>query len=429
MKKGRSMIVCFAMIAAFTLTGAYIGPAQGAEQPVLKIGCPLPFTGFVAESAREMQDVTLMYIAEQGGKLGGIPVQVIFEDDETQVETAITKTKKLIEHDKVHLLTGGMLAHEGLAMVDTVNKEKIAYVGHTGPTADEFIRLKSPYIWGAGHTTPSQEGMPFGDYAYKKLGYRKIAMMGQDYAWGWQVAGGFHFAFERAGGKIVQRLWSPIGTTDYAPFVTQLRRDVDAVFAVLVGADVPRFVKAYSDYGLKAKIPLIGNEDIVAQDAIRYYGDEALGIVGVTPYTPNWDRPELQKFVNAYRKRSGRIPSFWSEVSYVATMAIDRALWKLRKEGVAPEELPKFVRDNPLKFMAALKAIDLSDAPSSPIKVDDYNFAIRDYYVVKLIKKDGKIFDQGIDTFRNIGVFFNVPPDEFLKNPVFSREFPPTSRE
>ena len=418
MKNSRLIIISLATVLAFSLAGAYVEPAQ-AQLPVLKIGCPLPFTGFVGESAKEMKDVFLMYIDEKGGKLGGLPVEVIFEDTETQAEMMVTKTKKLIEHDQVHLLTGGMLAFEGLAIVDTITKAKIAYVGHTGVTADEYSRLKSPYISGVAHTTPSQETMPFGDYAYKVLGYRKMAMMGQDYAWGWQIAGGFHFGFERAGGKIVQKLWSPIGTADYAPFVTQLRRDVDAIFAVLVGADVPRFVKAYSDYGLKGKIPLIGNEDLVAQDAIRYYGDEALGIVGVTPYTPNLDRPALQKFVNAYRKRSGKIPSFWSECSYVAAMAIDRALLQLRKEGVRAEELPKFVRNNAARFISAIKAIDLSDAPSSPIRVDVYNFGIRNFYVVKLVKKDGKVFDQVIDTFRNISQFFTLTPADFLKNPVF----------
>jgi branched-chain amino acid transport system substrate-binding protein len=418
------MIICLATVFVLSLAGSYAEAAE-AEPPVLKIGAPLPFTGFVAESAREMQDVFLMYIDQNEGKLGGLPVEVIFEDTETQAEMVVTKVKKLIEHDRVHLLTAGMLAFEGLAMVDTITKAKIAYVGHTGVTADEYSRLKSPYISGVAHNTPSQENMPLGEYAYKKLGYRKIAIMAQDYAWGWQCAGGFHFGFERAGGKIVQKLWSPIGTTDYAPFVTQLRRDVDAIYSVLVGADVPRFVKAYSDYGLKAKIPLLGSEDLVAQDAIRYYGDEAIGIIGITPYTPNLERPALQKFVEAYRKRSGRIPSFWSETSYLAAMAIDRALWRLREEGVPAQELPEVVRNDAARFISAIRAIDLSDAPSSPIRVDDYNFSIRDFYLVELVKKDGKIFDKIIDSFRDVSQFWTLEPEEFLKNPVFSRDFPP----
>ncbi len=373
-----------------------------------------------------------MYIEENGGTLGGIPVEVIFEDTETQAEMVVVKTKKLIDSDKVHLLSGGMLAFENIAMVDAITKAKIAMVGHTGTANEELARLKSPYISGAAKHTPGAETMPFGDYAYNVLGYRTMAIIGQDYAWGWQTTGGFQFAFERAGGKIVQKLWAPIGTTDYAPFVTQLRRDVDAIYGTLVGADVPRFVKAYQDFGLKAAgIPFLGSEDFVAEDAYRYYGDEAIGIVGITPYTPNLDRPELQKFIAAYQKISGGPkPTFWSESSYEAAMAIDRALWQLRDEGVPAHELPEFVRNNAARFIATIRGIDLSDAPASAVTVDDYNWGIRDFYVVELVKKDGEIVDQVIDTIPEVGQFWGIDdPIAHLANPLFSREFPPVIHE
>jgi branched-chain amino acid transport system substrate-binding protein len=422
-KKGKLKTIFFVVTLMILLVGTYVERVQ-AEPPVLKIGVPLPFTGFVAESAREMQEVTSMYVEQNEGKLGGIPVEVIFEDTETQAEMVVTKTKKLIEHDQVHLLAGGMLAFEGLAMVDSVSKAKIALVGMTGVSSDDIARLRNPYISGVGKHTPSQENMPLGEYAYNKLGYRKMAIIGQDYAWGWHCAGGFHFAFERAGGKVVQKIWTPIGTADYAPFVTQLRRDVDAVYAALVGADVPRFVKAFNDYGLKAKIPLISSEDLVAQDAIRYYGDEALGIIGSTVYTPALDRPELKKFIEAYQERSGRTPSFWSEASYTAMMAIDLALQQLRKEGVKADELPKVVRNDAVRFISAIRKIDLSGAPSSPIRIDQYNWPIRNFYLVKLVKKDGKINEQVIGTFPMVSQFWKLDPEEFMKIPVFSRDFP-----
>jgi branched-chain amino acid transport system substrate-binding protein len=427
MKKRKLMIICLAAVLVLSLAGSY-AEATEADLPVLKIGTALPFTGFVAESAKEMEEVFLMYVDQNGGKLGGLPVEVIFEDTETQAEMVVTKTKKLIANDQVHLLSGGMLAFEGLAMVDAVNKAQIALVGWTGVCNDEFSRLKSPYVSGAAKHTPSAETMPFGEYAYKVLGYRKMAILGQDYAWGWQTTGGFHFTFERAGGKIVQKLWAPIGTADYAPFVTQIRRDVDAVYSTLVGADVPRFVKAYRDFGLKGQIPLLGSEDFVAEDAIRYYGDEAVGIIGITPYpATNFERPEFQKFVEAYRKLSGKNPTFWGEAAYVAAMAIDRALLRLREEGVPTNELPKLVREDAVRFISTIRALDLSDAPASPVRVDDYNWGIRNFYLVELVKKDGKVSDQVIHTFPDVSQFWTLEPEEFLKNPVFSREFPPVT--
>jgi len=385
----------------------------------------LPFTGVVAESAREEQECFLMYIDEQGGTLGGLPVEVIFEDTETQAEMVVTKTKKLIDHDQVHLLSGGMLAFEAVAAMEPVIAAKIAFVSITS-ASDVLAQLGSPYMTNATVRSGSQETMPFGEYAYNVLGYRKMAILGQDYTWGWETTAGFHFAFERAGGQIVQKLWAPIGTVDYAPFVTQLRRDVDAVYTTLIGADIPRFVNAYSDYGLKDKIPLLASEDLVAEDSIRYYGDEALGIIGVTPFTVNLVRPEMQRFVEAYQTRTGKSPTFWGEGAYLAAMAIDRGLRRLQwEEGVPAHELPEFVRNNAERLISAIRATDFSDAPSGPIRVDEFNNAIRNFYLVKLVKKDGKIIDEPFHTFPEVSQFWTFDPEEFMAQPMFSREFPP----
>jgi branched-chain amino acid transport system substrate-binding protein len=269
--------------------------------------------------------------------------------------------------------------------------------------------------------------MPLGTYAYEDLGYRRIATLGQDYAWGWQTVGGFQYAFEAAGGDVVQKLWAPIGTTDFAPFVNQINEDVDAVYVTLIGADIPRFVQAYADFGLKDRIPMLTSEDLVAQDAIRFYsGDAALGIVGITPFTANLDRPEMQEFVQAYEERTGNIPTFWGESAYVAAMVIDRTLTYLQEEqGVALEDLPDWVRENGEAFAAASREIDLSDAPSSAVTVDEYNRQVRDFYIVELVEEGGTITDRLVETVPEVTQFWTFDQQEFLANPLFSRSFPP----
>jgi branched-chain amino acid transport system substrate-binding protein len=423
MKSRGLTIACVAAVVVLSCVQAY------AAVPVLKVGMPLPLTGVVAESAKEMEQIFRMYLDETGGKLGGLPVQLIVEDTETQAEMVVTKTRKLIDADQVHLLTGGMLAFEALAMRDPAIKAKIAHVISISTADDLTQRLRSPYIIRVSISS-SQETMPFGEYAYNVLGYRKVATVGQDYAWGWETVGGFQFAFEQLGGKVVQKLWAPIGTTDYAPFVTQLRGgSFDAVWATLIGADIPRFVQAYQAYGLKDKAPLIGSEDLVDQDVFRYYGDEALGIIGATPYNVNLDRPEMRKFVAAYQKRSGgKKPTFWGHGAYVSAMWIDRALQKLTKEGVAIQDLPQVVRNDALKFTAAIKAIEIPDAPAGPIRMTEYNNPIRNIYLVKVVKKEGKIDAVPIHTFPDTTQFWKIDPQKFLSQPVFSRDFPPLTK-
>ncbi len=407
-------------------TGAVDSTTASGDLPTLKIGNPLPFTGVVAESAEEMRQTFLMYIEEQGGTLGGLPVEVIFEDTETDAELVVTKTRKLIDDDQVHLLSGSMLAFEGLAMLDSVNQAGIPWVGQTGVAADDYTRLDTPTLTAAAKHTASQETMPLGTYAYETLGYRTIATLGQDYAWGYQTVGGFQFAFEAAGGDVVQKLWAPIGTTDFAPFVNDINRDVDAVYVTLIGADIPRFVEAYSDFGLKADIPILSSEDLVAQDAIRFYsGDAAIGIVGITPFTANLDRPEMQAFVEAYTARSGNVPTFWGESAYTAALVIDRTLQYLAETNdIALADLPDWVRANGDAFAAASQEIDLSDAPSSALTVDEFNRQVRDFYIVELVDDGGTITDSLVETVPEVSQFWTFDQEEFLANPLFSRDFP-----
>ncbi|HEY6628625.1 MAG TPA: ABC transporter substrate-binding protein [Acidimicrobiia bacterium] len=399
----------------------------GEELPTLKIGIPLPFTGVVAQSAEEMRQTFEMYVEQQGGTLGGLPVEVIFEDTETDAELVVTKTRKLIDEDQVHLLSGPMLAFEGLAMIDSVNAAGIALVGQTGVAADDYTRLDAPTLTAAAKHTASQETMPLGTYAYDTLGYRTIATLGQDYAWGYQTVGGFQFAFEAAGGDVVQKLWAPIGTTDYSSFVNEINRDVDAVYVTLIGADIPRFVQAYSDFGLKAEIPMLTSEDLVAQDAINFYtGDAAIGLVGITPFTANLDRAEMQAFVEAYQERTGNIPTFWGESAYVAAMVIDRSLqYVAEQNGIELADLPQWVRDNGEAFASASREIDLSDAPSSAITVDEFNRQVRDFYIVELVNDGDTITDSLVETVPAVTQFWTFDQDEFLANPLFSRDFPP----
>jgi branched-chain amino acid transport system substrate-binding protein len=419
-----------AVLLAIGLLAACGGDSEGPPGteglPTLKIGIPLPFTGVVAESAEEMRQTFEMYIDEQGGKLGGLPVEVIFEDTETDAELVVTKTRKLIDADQVHLLSGPMLAFEGLAMLDSVNQAGIPWVGQTGVAADDYTRLATPTLTAAAKHTASQETMPLGTYAFEELGYRRIATLGQDYAWGYQTVGGFQYAFEAEGGDVVQKLWAPIGTTDFAPFVSDINRDVDAVYVTLIGADIPRFVQAYADSGLKEDIPILSSEDLVAQDAIRFYsGDAAVGIIGITPFTAKLDRPEMKAFVQAYEERTGNIPTFWGESAYVAAMVIDRTLKYVNEEnGIALKELPEWVRSNGEAFAAASQEIDLSDAPSSDISVDEYNRQVRDFYIVELVNKGGTITDRLVETVPEVNQFWTFDQQEFLANPLFSRGFP-----
>ncbi len=414
--------------SAVVLVGSGSAAPRGraASLPTLRIGTVLPFTSGLATSAREMQTAFNLYIKQHGGKLGGLPVKVFYEDSQENPALDVTLTKKLVQQENVHLLAGAMLAFEGLAMVPTITKSKIALVGMSGVTADEYRKIRSPYISLAAKHMPDQEEFPLGTYAAKTLHYKKAAVVCQDYAWGWQTCGGFEYAFEHAGGQIVKKIYPPLNTTDYSPYVTQIPHDVDVVYCTTVGPDVPRFVKAYSDFGLMGKVPLIGSEDLVAADAYRYYTTQDAGILGSTPFTTAIKRPQMQAYVKAYEAAyGGKAPTFWGEAAYSAALIIDKTIAKLEASGIAPASIPDYIRKNAAKFIATIRTVDLSDIPSSPVKVDPYNVAIRNFYLVKLVNQDGKIAPQVVHTFKNVSEFWIFPPKQILALPVFSKSFPP----
>src|SRR5438552_12618639 len=137
-------------------------------------------------------------------------------------------------------------------------------------------------------------------------------MIGQDWAFGHESCAAFQRTFEEAGGQLVQKLWPPFGTTDFAPYIMGLKRDVDAIYAASAGADALRFVRQYADAGLKGRIPLIGSGNFTDEHVLRSMDDSALGIVTALHYSAALDNPANKRFVKAYLAKFNQVPSYYS---------------------------------------------------------------------------------------------------------------------
>ena len=407
----RRIMMAFAALFILCAWPGVSGPAAAQE---LRVGLPVPLTGFVAESAQEMVEGFKLYLEQTGGKLGGLKVKLFVEDTEAKPQNAITKMRKIVENDKVHFVVGYLLAFEGYAVRSYAHKNKVPLFLPIVAADDLTQRKRSPYIvrmiW-----TSSQPNHPFGEYAYKKLGYRKMVTVGQDYAFGWENVGGFQSTFEGAGGKVVQKIWVPLNAADYGPYVSQIRRDVDAVFGLLVGSHIPKFFKAYQDFGLKAKIPVIGGNIMTDEDVLKHMGSEAMGVLTSHTYAATLKRAENVKFVKAFRARYQKDPSYYAEAMYTAALWVDRAL---KKTGLPTDKL---------KFIDAVKSVDLRDAPRSPLRLDKYNNPIETVYIRKVVKKKGGkgLENKVIEAIPNVSQFWKINPCDYLKRPVYSRDFPP----
>jgi branched-chain amino acid transport system substrate-binding protein len=260
----------------------------------------------------------------------------------------------------------------------------------------------------------SQPNHPFGEYAYNVLKFRKIATLALDYAFGWENVGGFQKTFEDAGGKIVQKIWTPLTVTDFSPYLAQISKEADAVYVMFTGRSTLQFNKQYQEFGLKGRLPLVGGGTTTDEHALPSMGDEAIGVMTSLHYSEALDNPANKKFVKAFREKAKKAASYYSEGTYTGARWIVEAIKSINGD----------VENRP-KFMEALRKVELKDVPRGNFRLDDYGNPIQNVYIRKVERVGGELQNSVIHTIPNVSQFWKYKPEEFLKQPVYSREFPP----
>jgi branched-chain amino acid transport system substrate-binding protein len=405
----KKLIVSLLAIAALITAAPSPGWTQKAP---IRIGFLAPVTGGGAAVGKDMTRGFMMHIEENGNQFAGRKVEVIVEDTQGDPAQALTKLRKLVESDKVHVVAGAFLASEGYALAPKLDEYRIPTLFPVVSADDLTQRKPVKWLVRTGWTS-SQPNHPFGEYVAKTLGYRKIVTIAMDYAFGWEQVGGFQRTFEEAGGRIVQKLWPPLGTTDFGPFLAQIKRDADAAFAVMVAASALRFPKQYQDAGLKTRLPLIGGGTTFDEFVLPSLGDEAIGAITPLIYSAAIDTPVNKRFVKQYRSKYGKVPSYYSETCYTAARWINEGA-KAAGGNVENKEV----------YLAALRRVEIPDAPRGAVKLDAYGNPIQNIYVRKVEKKDGELWNTVIHTFPAVSQFWKYKPAEFLKQPVYDRNYP-----
>ena len=407
MRKESIVIIALTFVVALGIL-----PAEAQKGPI-RIGFMSSLTGPLSPNGKDMLNSFELFLEEQGGKLAGREVKLVTEDDAGNPATGLTKLRGMAEGQGIQILVGPLSAAVGYAIRDYIDSKKLPAIFPIVSGEDITQRKRSPYIVRTGWSS-AQPSHPFGKWIYDNLKYRRIAMIGYDFAFGWEVAAGFHRTFEESGGQIVQKLWPPLGTTDFGPYLAQLKRDVDAVYAVFSGADALRFAKQYEDAGLKARLPLIGGGTFTDEHVLRTMGDEVLGVITALHYSAALTTPGNQKFARTYEGKFKQVPSYYSEGTYVAGLQLKRALEGLSGDAESVERL-----------VGTLRKTELADTPRGPIRFDDYGNPIQNIYIRKVERVGGKLQNTVIHTFPNVSQFWTYKPEEFLKNPVYSRDYPP----
>ena len=400
----RTLVVLLALAGATAFTAA-----QTNTQGPIKIGFMVPLSGGNAQNGRDILNGFLMYLDEIGYQAGGRKIELIVEDDEAIPAVGLTKARKLVERDEVHVMAGALLSSTGYALAPYITSMKIPMVYPVVSADDLTQRRRSEWIVRTGWSG-SQPNHAFGEYAYRTLGIRSVVTIALDYAFGWESVGGFERTFVAQGGRIERKLWVPLSAHDFAPYLAQIPRDVDAVYALLLGRTALQFMRQYQEFGLKDRVRLIGGGTTTDEHVLPFMGDEALGTITALHYSAALNTPANRVFAETYRARFKKVPSYYSESMYTGGKWLVAAINAINGRV-----------ENRQALADALRQVKPSDLPRGPMELDAYGNPIENVYIRRVERVNGQLQNTVIDTFPKVSQFWTFDPARYLSEPLYAR--------
>jgi len=386
-------------------------PAAAQQRPV-QIGLMTVKTGGLAAGGVHLEEGITCFLKDKNFTLAGRKIELLVADTAGVPATAKSKAIELVERDKVDLIMGPLAAFEWLAIKDYLGEHKMPTMGFGG-AEDLTQRHRDPYQVRTSDSS-AQCLYPLADYASKEMKLKAAITAGDDFAFGYEQVGGFQSVFEKSGGKLVEKLWSPFNTPDYVPYLALIDpKEADVVVLVYAGANPLKFIKQYRDQGLT--LPLLGGSTVADDSIMRNFGDEAIGLVNSIPYTLDLATDANYRFIASMQRYFGAdVPiGFYAAALYVNGQILEAALQATDGDTDAD------------KLIAVIKRVSLAETPRGPVRFDEYGNLTFTVYIRRVEKKGGKLINTTIKSYPDVSKFWHYDPKEFQKHPVFSRDFPP----
>ena len=376
----------------FSASLALAGSAALAQSPI-KLGFIVAASGPLGVPGAEQKrglDVALEHL---GGKLGGVPVEVIYGDSKSNPGATVQELSRLIEKDRVDLLTGLTGSNELVAAMKPISDARIFFVGMNGGPAQLAGEQCSPYYFNASFQN-AQLTTGIGQYMSQK-GVTKLYLTGMDYE-----AGHEHTNAARTGykGEVVSHVFTPLAQVDFAADIAKIRASgANGVFTFYPGASGIAFVRQWAQAGMGGKIPLYSNIALSEPTVFQAQGKAALGIIQSAVYFADLDNAPNRKFVAEFRKKFNRDPASYAGMTYDAMMLMDAAVREV-KGNIKNQEA----------FRAALRRANFQSV-RGPFKFNRNQQPIQNTYVTVVdSRSDGSLY------LKQVGIAAENAPDEFV---------------
>lgn len=344
-----------------------------AQAPI-KIGFAAELSGPAGALGQDQYDAFMQLVDKNGGKLGGVPVQIIKRDTQLKPEVANQVADELIENDKVPIITGVTFSNVMMAIYKRVVDSQVFLIGsNASPSPIAGAQCNPFYFQVAGQNDQRAEVM--GRYAAQK-GYRRIVALAPDYQAGKDYLAGFKREYKQ---PLLDEVYTPLNQLDFQAQLTQIAAEKpDAVYVFYPGGLGIQFVRQWSQSGLHGKIPLLSGSTVdgITLPALQ---DAAVGVLHGSLWAPSFDNPANKEFVQEFEKRYKRVPSEYAATAYDSALLLDSAIAKVKGN-----------LSNKQAFHDALKAADFHSVRAN-FKFNNNQLPIQDFYAFEVVKEgDGR---------------------------------------
>jgi len=311
-----------AALAGLAISTAMSGAAFAED---IKVGVLLPYSGVFAALAQDIDDAFVLGLATFGAE-AGVTFEIVREDTEVKPPVGLAKTKKLILQDEVDVLVGVVSSGVLGAIRDTVDGAGVPLIVANAGNDEATGEACSPFVTRISFSN-QQVNRPMGKWMVDQ-GVKKVFTIAPDYAAGRQMIDAFTTAFTAAGGEVVGQEWPPFQKTqDFGPFLANAKASgADAVYVFFAGGEAISFVKQYDSFGMKAELPLYGSGFLTSSLYVNAQGPAAEGVITALHYVPTLDNPENAALVEAFKAKTGRIPSEYAVQGYDSARALVEAV-------------------------------------------------------------------------------------------------------
>ena len=353
-------------------TSLLVSFAVSAQQPI-KIGFVAELSGPQGALGQDQYDAFMLVVDRNGGRLGGVPVQVLKEDSQLKPEVANQIVDKLIEKENVPIITGVTFSNIAMAIHKKVTEKEVFLISsNAGPSPIAGVQC-SPFFFNTNNQN-DQRAEVVGKYAADK-GYKRVYAMAPNYQAGKDFVNGFKRYYKQ---PLLEEVYTPLNQLDFSAELAQLAAaKPDAVWVFYPGGLGIQFVRQWRQAGLAGKIPLLSSSTVdgITLPALQ---DAAVGVMDGSPWSPELEIPQSRRFVAEFEKRYKRIPSIYGAQAYDSALLLDSAIGKVKGR----------IGDKKA-FRAALEAAEFQSVRGN-FKFNRNHFPIQDFYMFEVVRAADK---------------------------------------